>query len=147
MQIDVVVITRGVNIPLSEISFRTSRSSGSGGQHVNKTETRVELLFDVAASSGLTAAQRHRIREHLSSSLDADGVLHIVNQQSRSQWQNKQNAIEQFRELLRAALQPRKRRIATRPTNTSIERRLRKKKKMSARKRLRASTSRQEDDI
>jgi len=132
---------------MSEISFRTSRSSGPGGQHVNKAETRVELLFDVLASPSLNAMQRRRIQERLSSYVDGDGVLHIVNQQTRSQWKNKQGALESLRDLLRTALRPVIKRIKTERTAGSIERRLQRKKIRSERKRRRSSRKHGENEI
>ncbi len=143
---EAVEIKRGLKIPLSEISFRTSRSDGPGGQHVNKTETRVELLFDVVGSPTLSQEQKSRIRARLSSSLDRDGVLHIVNQQTRSQWKNKQHAIERFHVLLRNALRPVKPRIKTARTQKSIERRLQTKRLRGERKRQRTSRHRSEED-
>ena len=126
-----IQITNTVSIPLSELSFRFSRSSGPGGQHVNKSETRVELLFDVANSPGLTDAQRARVMRRLSSRIDSAGVLHVTAQATRSQKQNRDLAIERFTRLMQKALQPRKKRRRTRPTQASKERRLRAKKRRS----------------
>jgi ribosome-associated protein len=130
-------ITASVQLPLAELRFRTSRSSGPGGQNVNKLETRVELLFNVAHSPSLGEEQRQRVLTNLGSRIDGDGVLHISSQRSRSQWENKQVTIEKFVLLLRETLKIRKKRIKTGPTRGSNENRVRHKKKHSQKKRLR----------
>ena len=130
-------ITATVELPAAELRFRTSRSSGPGGQNVNKLETRVELLFDVLHSSSLSNEQRERIFFVLASRIDAAGVLHISSQRSRSQWENKQVTIEKLVSLLRDALKIRKKRIKTAPTRGSNETRVQTKKKHSQKKRLR----------
>jgi ribosome-associated protein len=124
---------------MSEIEFRTSRSSGPGGQNVNKLETRVELLFDVARSSSLNDEQRDLLFSRLKSNIDREGVLRTVSQESRSQWKNKQEAIEKFVQLLRDALKPRKIRRKTTATPLSREKRLMEKKLVSEKKRMRRS--------
>jgi ribosome-associated protein len=130
-------ITASVQIPLVELRFRTSRSSGPGGQNVNKLETRVELLFDVAHSPSMGEEQRQRVLTNLGSRIDGDGMLHISSQRSRSQWENKQGTIEKLVLLLREALKIRKKRIKTGPTRGSNENRVQQKKKHSQKKRLR----------
>jgi len=130
-------ISEAVSIPLSELSFRFSRSSGPGGQHVNKSETRVELLFDVANSPSLTDAQRERVMRRLSSRIDGAGVLHVTSQATRSQKQNRDLAIERFTRLMQKALEPPKKRRRTRPTRAAKERRLRAKKRRSEIKKAR----------
>ena len=134
-----LVITSRLSIPMSEIEFRTSRSSGPGGQNVNKLETRVELLFDVARSSSLTDEQRDLLFSRLKSNIDKEGVLRVVSQESRSQWKNKQEAIEKFVQLLRDALKPRKIRRKTTATPLSREKRLMEKKRVSEKKSMRRS--------
>ena len=124
-------------IPLEEISFRTSRSKGPGGQHVNRTESKVELCFNVANSPSLSDAQRDRILEKLSAFLDQEGVLHLTAQTHRSQFQNKQAALRRFQALLQTALKPEKKRKPTRPSKASVERRLKSKQRQSEKKRLR----------
>jgi len=126
-----------VTIPLGELQFRFVRSSGPGGQHVNKNATRVELMFDVAHSPSLSDAQRGRILVALKSVIDGEGILHIESQSTRSQLRNRLGTIERFQALLRAALKPRKKRRPTRPTAASRERRLEKKKRRSAVKHMR----------
>lgn len=135
--LSVLDITASVRIPLSELRFRTSRSSGPGGQNVNKLETRVELLFDVAHSPALSNEQREHILLNLDSRIDGEGVLHISSQRSRSQWENKQGTIEKLVSLLREALKVRKKRVKTSPTRGSNETRVQRKKRHSQKKKLR----------
>jgi len=132
-----VVVTSSLRIPLTELQFRTSRSGGPGGQNVNKLETRVELLFDVAHSPCIPEHLRQRLLSNLSFKLDSLGVLRVVAQDSRSQWKNKQFAIERLAALLKSALKVRKKRISTKPTKTAREDRLRTKKVRGETKRLR----------
>jgi ribosome-associated protein len=121
---DQVIIRGDLAIPLRELRFRTSRSGGPGGQNVNRTETRVELLFDVAHSASLSDEQRARLLARLQGRLDGEGVLHIVSTATRSQLENRADAIARFQALLQAALRPPKKRFATRPTAAGRERRL-----------------------
>jgi ribosome-associated protein len=128
---DAVRISRSVVLPLRELELRFSRSSGPGGQHAQRTETRVEAVFDVQASSALTDRQKARVIAR------AGPVLHALAQDERSQWQNRQLAIERLCEALREALRVPKRRRRTRPTAQSVERRLEHKRRRSAVKRSR----------
>lgn len=123
-----------INGLLSELSFRASRSSGAGGQHVNKVSSRVELRFDIADSSWLTYAQKSRIQEKLTSRITGQGELIVISERSRSQHQNKEDCIERFLELLNQALKPEKKRIPTRPSKASRLKRLQKKKQHSLKK-------------
>ena len=124
-------VTRTVTVPIAEIELRTSRSSGPGGQHAQKSETRVEAVFDVEASGALSAAQKKRVVAK------AGPVLRAVAQDERSQLRNKELAVERLTEALREALRvPRKRR-PTKPTKASKERRLEEKKRRGETKRLR----------
>jgi ribosome-associated protein len=134
---DPLPIDDELSIPQAELSFRFSRSSGPGGQHVQKSSTRVELLFDVANSPSLTEAQRARLQDRLSGYVDTGGVLHLVAQSERSQLRNRQEVVERFQDLLRRALKRRKRRKATHPPASSRERRLRRKQRRSQIKQLR----------
>jgi ribosome-associated protein len=127
----------GLTIPMSELNFSASRSSGPGGQNVNKLETRIELRFDVRNSPSLSEFQKTLIEERLGSRIDERGILRIVSQDSRSQWQNKQAAIERFIELIGKALRPVKKRKQTNPTRSSREHRLQSKRIHSEKKRLR----------
>jgi ribosome-associated protein len=124
-------VTRSVTIPRSEIELRFSRSSGPGGQHAQKSDTRVEALFDVKASEALSEAQKRRVLAR------AGPVLRAVAQDERSQWRNRELATERLVESLRQALRvPRKRR-ATKPSAAAVERRLEAKRRRAELKRQR----------
>jgi len=114
-----------------EITFRASRSSGPGGQHAQKSSTRVEALFDVEASEGLSAAERSRVLDRLGP------VVRAVAQDERSQFRNRELAAERVLEQVRKAARPRRKRTATTPTKASRERRLEGKRQRGAVKRLR----------
>jgi len=128
-------VTRSVSIPRSEIELRFSRSSGPGGQHAQKTETRAEASFDVESSRALTEAQKRRVIAK------AGPVLRAVAQDERSQWRNRELAIERVVEALRAALRVERRRRPTRPTKAAKQRRLDDKRRRSEKKRLRRPPS------
>jgi ribosome-associated protein len=130
-------ITDTVSIPMSELQFRFARSSGPGGQHVNRSATQVELLFDVANSPSLSEAQRRRVLRKLKSRIDKEGVLHLVSQETRSQYRNREEVVERFQELMRGALRVPKRRRPTRPSRAARERRLEEKRRRSEKKRRR----------
>jgi len=115
----------------SEIAFRFSRSSGPGGQHAQKSDTRVEASFDVEASSALSHAQKRRVIAK------AGPVLRAVAQDERSQWRNRELATERLVESLREALRVPRRRRPTKPTKASRERRLEAKRRRGDTKRLR----------
>ena len=132
-----IVLSHSLKIPLTELQFKTSRSGGPGGQNVNKLETRVEVLFDVANSPSLSNTARQRLLDKLTSLLDSSGILHVVAQDTRSQWKNKQLAIDRLTHLLKSAIVVRKKRIATNPTHSSREHRLRTKKARGQIKRMR----------
>lgn len=134
---DVLDITPSVAIPMAEIHFRFSRSSGAGGQNVNKVETRVELLFDLTGSPSLTDAQRARALQALGSYVDQTGVMHLVSDRFRSQVRNRAEVVTRFQELLRNALRIPKRRRPTRPSAAAREKRLSQKRQRSEVKRLR----------
>jgi len=138
-------ITPFLVIPMEELDFRTSRSGGPGGQHVNKTETKVELVFDVANSPSLTEGQRARLLEELTSWLDSTGVLHLVSSQSRSQYRNREDTITRFVALLQQSLRPQKIRKETRVSRGAKEARLESKKHRGQVKRQRGS-QRSHDD-
>jgi len=118
-------------LPLAEVELRFSRSSGPGGQHANTAETRVEALLDVETTSALTEAQRRRVLAK------AGPTLRAVAQDERSQWRNRELAVERLVEQLRAALKVERRRVATKPSAASRERRLEQKKRRAETKRLR----------
>jgi len=126
-------VTRSVVLPLTEVDFRTSRSSGPGGQHAQKTETRVEALFDVERSEALTDAQKRRVVER------AGAVLRAIAQDERSQLRNRELALERLVGQLREALRVPRRRRPTKPSQQSVERRLDEKRRRSQLKRQRAT--------
>lgn len=127
----------GVVIPRAELKFRATRAGGAGGQHVNTSSTRIELLWDLPHSTAVDDAQRERLRVRLATRLDADGQVRVVSSARRSQQQNREAAEERLVELVRQGLAvPRKRR-PTRPTRASRERRLTDKRQQAEKKRNR----------
>jgi ribosome-associated protein len=130
---DFIRVTRSVAIPVDEIELRFSRSSGPGGQHANRSETRVEAVFDVEASQALTAAQKRRVLAR------TGPVIRAVAQDERSQWRNRELAVERVAEQLRQALRVERRRVPTKPSAAARERRLEDKRRRSETKRLRRS--------
>jgi ribosome-associated protein len=128
---DPMPLGRGVELPLREVTIRTSRSSGPGGQHANVTASRVEAVFDVAASSTLTDEQKQRVIARCGPRVTA------VAQDARSQTRNRELALERLRRRLAAALATRRPRQATRPTQAAVRRRLERKRRQSERKRQR----------
>jgi len=120
-----------------ELTFKTSRSSGSGGQHVNKTETRVELRFDLDASEGLSSSEQKRIRKALGNRISQAGVLTVASSNRRSQVLNKKEAVKKFYRLLKKALRRRPRRKGPKPLKANPAKRLRDKKKHAEKKALR----------
>ncbi len=121
-------------IPPDELRFLTARSGGPGGQHVNKTSTKVEVLWNVARSTCLTDAERERLLAKLSTRIDARGVLRVTSTDSRSQLQNRETAIERINETVRTALRVPKPRKKTRPPKRAVEARLAEKKKKAEKK-------------
>jgi ribosome-associated protein len=135
-QMDGIRVTTDLSIPLEELAFRFSRSGGPGGQNVNRRETRVELVFDVAGSPSLSERQRDRATERLRRRLDAEGRLHIVVSDERSQFQNRELAIERFQSVMADALKPPPpARRKTRPSAAATKRRLDDKSRRSRIKR------------
>jgi ribosome-associated protein len=132
-----VPINPRLAIPLSELTFRASRSGGPGGQHVNTSSTRVELWWDAALSRSLSAEERARVQSRLANRLTEEGLLRIVSSATRSQARNKEAAIARFREVLSRALAVPKRRRPTKQPRAVKERRLAEKRKQSERKRER----------
>ncbi|HKK74998.1 MAG TPA: alternative ribosome rescue aminoacyl-tRNA hydrolase ArfB [Saprospiraceae bacterium] len=120
-----------------ELNYRFSRSSGSGGQHVNKVETRVELLFDINQSQGLSVREMNRIWQVLDNRINKEGILIIASQAKRSQVLNKKEATERFFKLLDKALRPRPRRKGATAFKANKRKRLQKKKHQSEKKALR----------
>jgi ribosome-associated protein len=131
MEGDAIRVTRSVAVPRSEIELRYSRSSGPGGQHAQKSDTRVDARFDVLASAALTDAQKRRVVAR------AGPVLRAVAQDERSQWRNRELATERLVETLREALRVRRKRVPTKPSAKARERRLEEKRRRGQVKRLR----------
>jgi ribosome-associated protein len=131
------VHVRGSVIADTELGWRFSRSSGPGGQHVNKTDTAVELSFDLAGTESLPASVKQRALRHLTGRL-VDGVLTIRVERYRSQWRNRQEALDRLAAMLHeATAPPPKRRRPTKPSRAAKERRLAAKRRQSELKRLR----------
>lgn len=124
-------MSRSCAIPLSELRWRFSRSGGPGGQHANTSDTRAEVIFDVAASPSLGPRQRERLLAKLGPE------VRVVASDERSQARNRELALQRLRERIAGALHIEKRRTATRPTRASRERRLADKRRQSERKRIR----------
>jgi len=131
MERESIRVTRSVSVPVSEIEIRVSRSSGPGGQHAQKSATRVEAVFDVEASDALTDVQRRRVVAR------AGPVVRAVAQDERSQLRNRELAVDRLVEKLRAALAVPRRRTPTKPTAAARERRLESKRRRARTKRLR----------
>jgi ribosome-associated protein len=131
MEAESIRVTRSLSIPLTEVELRVSRSSGPGGQHANTAETRVEAVFDVAASATLSDRQKRRVTER------AGAVVRAVAQDERSQARNRELALERLAARLTAALRVERRRVPTRPTAASRERRLQEKRQRARVKRTR----------
>lgn len=131
MERESIRVTRTVSIPRGEVELRFSRSSGPGGQHAQKSDTRVEAVFDVEASSALSDAQKRRVVSR------SGPVVRAVAQDERSQWRNRELALERLAESLREALRVRRPRRATKPTKAAVERRLDQKRRRSQTKRMR----------
>ena len=128
---DPIPVTRSVSIPQGEVELRFSRSSGPGGQHAQKSDTRVEAVFEVEASSALSDVQKRRVLAK------AGPVLRAVAQDERSQWRNRELALERLAETLREALRVERPRRATKPSRAAVEKRLDQKRRRGETKRLR----------
>lgn len=126
-----LTINEIVQIPLDELQFRFSKSSGPGGQHVNKAETRVTLLFDIANSPSLTEEQKVLLQEKLANRIDKSGVLQLHVQRFRSQRRNRETAVTRLQTLLSKALKKTKKRKRRKPSKAAKEKRLAEKKRRS----------------
>ncbi len=126
-----------VSIPDDEIAFKASRSSGPGGQNVNKVESRVTLLFDLDGTASLSEEQKLRVRARLASRINKEGVLRVVSQKHRTQAANRESARERFQGLLRDALAQRAARKPTRVSKAARQRRVEQKRRRAELKRRR----------
>ena len=135
--VEPIRIARGILVPESAIDWRAVRSSGPGGQHVNKVASKVELRVDLGQVSGLTAPARARLAAIAAKNLDSSGRLFVTSQRTRDQIRNLEDAREKVKKLVERALRaPRPRRL-TQPSRGAVERRLRRKRARSAVKRVR----------
>jgi ribosome-associated protein len=137
----VLTVNDSLSIPRSELDVRVSRSSGAGGQHVNKTSSRVEIFWNIPGSRALTEEQRARLLDKLSSRLTTEGSIRVVASDMRSQSRNRNLAEERLSELVRRSLMVPRKRKATRPTRAAKEARLESKKLHSNKKRTRTDKS------
>lgn len=117
-----------------ELIFNFSRSSGPGGQHVNKVSSKAELRFNIPASGLLSEEQKHHLLNKLKNKITIDGYLIIISQESRSQLKNKEKVLEKFYKIIEKAFKPAKKRISTKPTRSSKEKRLEMKRKLADKK-------------
>jgi len=129
-----VEVTPGLLIPRAELTFRASRAGGPGGQHVNTSSTRIEVVWNLEQSRAVSEEQRVRLRTKLAGRLDSEGNVRVVSSSYRSQTRNREAAETRLTELLRRALVVPKRRRKTRPTVASVESRLRDKRRHSDKK-------------
>ena len=129
-----------LNKLVAECTFQTARSSGSGGQNVNKVETKVILLFDVSGSQSLTDKQKQLLLERLKNRITNGGILMLSCERERSQFMNKKSVVRQFENLLLNALKPVKKRNRTKPTAASVRKRLEKKKQIGEKKKRRSGS-------
>ena len=127
-----------LTIPVGELDFRFARAGGPGGQHVNKSSTKVELRWDVRGSAALSEGQRAMILQRLGGRIDETGLLRLSVQETRSQHRNRELAMERLAELVAGALKPQKKRRATRPSKGVKERRLKQKRQRSETKKRRS---------
>jgi ribosome-associated protein len=139
--VEPIRIARGILVPEAAIDWRAVRSSGPGGQNVNKVASKVELRVDVGQVSGLTGPARARLAAMAAKHLDASGRLLVTSQRTRDQFRNLDDAREKVKKLVERALRaPRPRRL-TQPSPAAVERRLRRKRERSAVKRVRQAGS------
>jgi ribosome-associated protein len=134
-----VWVTEDLEIADGELAFTTSRSSGPGGQNVNKVSTRVTLLFDLEGSTSLSDQQRELLRSRLPGRISKDGVLRVVSQRHRTQLANRDAAVERFVELVRTALTEERERVPVTPSGRAREKRLEAKRLRSRLKRERSA--------
>jgi len=138
---DDLVVRDGITIPRDELRTRATRAGGPGGQHVNTSSTRIEVVWNVDRTRALDAEQRALVRARLATRIDADGDLRVVAADSRSQRQNRDAADDRLAALVRRALVVPRRRRATRPTASSVRQRLDAKRRRADTKRRRRPES------
>ena len=138
---NLLAVNDSLSIPRSELDVRVSRSSGAGGQHVNKTSSRVEIFWNIPASRALTDEQRARLLDKLSSRLSTEGSIRVVASDLRSQSRNRDLAEERLADLVRRALIVPRKRKPTKPTRAAKEARLESKKRQSNKKKERGNRS------
>ncbi len=124
-------------IPREEITEKFSRSSGAGGQNINRVSTKAEARWNIGASKSFTKKEKEKIRRVLANKINAKGELVVVSQVARTQFKNREQAIERLNNLVKSALIPKKKRKPTKPTKASKERRLQSKKRLSEKKKWR----------
>ena len=124
-------------VPDSEITEKFSRSSGAGGQNINRVSTKAEARWNVGKSKVFSPEEKERIKRILANKINAKGELVVVSQEARTQFKNREQAIERLNNLVKSALIPKKKRKPTKPTKASKERRLQSKKRLSEKKKLR----------
>ena len=134
---DDLEVSDNVTIPGWEMWFTASRSGGAGGQHVNKTASRVTLHWSVSTTQAVPEHQRAQLMRRLSRYINSDGVLQLSAESSRSQHRNREEARERLASVVRKGLERRKRRRATRPTRGSVRRRLQSKRENAEKKQMR----------
>jgi len=134
-----LAVNAAVSIPRTELQYKATRAGGAGGQHVNTSSTRIELLWNLGTTRALDDDARARVATKLFSRLDAEGNLRVVSSARRSQAQNRVAAEARLAELVRGALAVPRRRKATKPTRASKEARLGEKRKRSETKQRRRS--------
>src|SRR5689334_15275624 len=130
-------VNNELSIPESELDIKASRASGAGGQHVNKTSSRIEITWNIQESRAITDEQRQILLERLANRITTEGAIRVVASESRSQKQNRERAEQRLGELIRKALTPRKKRKPTRRPRAANEARLASKKLRSLKKRER----------
>ena len=136
-----IFINDRLSVPMSDLRFETARSSGPGGQHVNKTESRVTLVFDLDAAVTLSDEMRQRVRECHPNRISKRGQLRVSSQSHRSQKANREETVERFTDLLRDALAPVQERRPTRVPSRARRQRAEDKRRQSSKKALRQKPS------